>query len=54
MKISFLQMVTASILGISVTGDTPGNPIPWGGNGDGDEVEPGSNVAHWDELMDKY
>ena len=49
-----INITTASILGISVTGVTPGNPIPWGGNGDGDEVEPGSNVAHWDELMDKY
>ena len=44
----------ASILGISVTGETPGNPIPWGGIGDGENVEPNSNVAHWDELMDKY
>ena len=49
-----INITSASILGVSVTGETPGNPIPWGGNGDGENVEPNSNFAHWDELMDKY
>ena len=47
-----INITSASILGVSVTGDTPGTPIPWGGEA-GDE-QPESNVAHWDELMDKY
>ena len=47
-----INITTASILGISVTGDTPGSPIGWGGEA-GDE-EPEANIANWDVLDNSF